>query len=132
MPKLVINPGTKDSRVFDLAPGVYRVGRSAGNEIRIADPSISNSHAQVLVRGSEVAIRDAGSTNGTFINGVPVKQAALQPGQALRLGWVEMTIMADAVATAATLVAGMPIPHPIAAEALEAARKRRLGDHPHL
>jgi predicted component of type VI protein secretion system len=128
MPKLVVNPGTKQARVIELTPGVYRIGRSAGNDIRIEDPSISGTHAQLLVRGSKVAIRDAGSTNGTFINGMPVKQGEIQPGQILRLGWVEMTVMGEPVAT--TLVAGIPIPHPIAAEALEAARRRRLGEKP--
>jgi predicted component of type VI protein secretion system len=128
MPKLVVNPGTKQARVIELTPGVYSVGRSAGSDIRIEDPSLSTTHARILVQGGKVVIRDAGSTNGTFINGAPVKQGEIQPGQSLRLGWVEMTLMREPVA--ATLVAGIPIPHPIAAEALEAARRRRFGNGP--
>jgi pSer/pThr/pTyr-binding forkhead associated (FHA) protein len=128
MPKLVVNPGTKQARVIELTPGVYNVGRSAGNDIRIEDPSVSTTHARILVQAGKVVIRDAGSTNGTFINGAPVKQGEIQPGQSLRLGWVEMTLMREP--TAATLVAGIPIPNPIAAEALEAARRRRFGGNP--
>lgn len=128
MPKLVVNPGTKEAKVIELAPGVYRVGRSAGNDIRIEDPSISTIHAQILVKGEMVVIRDAGSTNGTFINNIPVKQGEILSGQSLRLGWVEMMLMGKPAA--ATLVAGIPIPNPIAAEALEIARRRKFGGNP--
>ncbi len=128
MPKLVVNPGTKEAKVIELMPGVYRVGRSAGNDIRIEDPSISTIHAEILVKGGMVVIRDAGSTNGTFINGMPVKQGEIQSGQSLRLGWVEMTLMREPVA--ARKVAGISIPNPIAAEALESARRRKFGGNP--
>ena len=128
MPKLVVNPGTSLAREFDLKPGVYKVGRAAGNEIRIADASLSGSHAEILVQGGVIIIKDLGSTNGVFINGSPVKYGELRPGQSLRLGWVDMMLVREPAAK--RMVAGIPVPNEIAAEALEAARLRRLGHKP--
>jgi pSer/pThr/pTyr-binding forkhead associated (FHA) protein len=128
MPKLVVNPGTSLAREFDLKPGIYRVGRAAGNEIRVADASLSVSHAEIQVQGGMIIIRDLGSTNGVFINGSPVKYGELRPGQSLRLGWVDMTLVGEPVVN--RMVAGIPVPNEIAAEALEAARLRRLGHKP--
>ena len=128
MPKLVVNPGTSLAREFELKPGVYRVGRAAGNEIRVADASLSGSHAEILVQGGVIIVKDLGSTNGVFINGSPVKYGELRPGQSLRLGWVDMMLVRDPVVQ--KMVAGIPVPNEIAAEALEAARLRRLGHKP--
>ncbi len=128
MPKLVVNPGTSLAREFELKPGVYRIGRAAANEIRVADASLSGSHAELLVQAGIITIKDLGSTNGVFINGSPVKYGELRPGQSLRLGWVDMMLVGEPVVK--TMVAGIPVPNQIAAEALEAARLRRLGHKP--
>jgi pSer/pThr/pTyr-binding forkhead associated (FHA) protein len=128
MPKLVVNPGTSLAREFELKPGVYRVGRAAGNEIRIADPSMSGSHAEILIQGGAIMIKDLGSTNGTFINGSPVKYGELRPGKLLRLGWVDMIVVGEPAAK--RMVEGIPVPNEIAADALEAARRRRMGQNP--
>ena len=128
MPKLVVNPGTSLAREFELKPGVYRVGRAAGNDIRIQDASMSGSHAEILVQAGVIMIKDLGSTNGIFINGSPVKYGELRPGQSLRLGWVDMMLVGEP--STMKMVAGIPVPNAIAAEALEAARQRRLGHKP--
>jgi predicted component of type VI protein secretion system len=128
MPKLVVNPGTSLAREFELKPGVYRVGRAAGNDIRIPDASMSGSHAEILVQGGVIMIKDLGSTNGIFINGSPVKYGELRPGQSLRLGWVDMMLVGEPAAK--RMVEGIPVPNAIAAEALEAARQRRMGQKP--
>ncbi|HXC97838.1 MAG TPA: FHA domain-containing protein [Verrucomicrobiae bacterium] len=128
MPKLVVNPGTSLAREFDLKPGVYRVGRAVGNDIRIQDASMSGSHAEIMVQGGIIMIKDLGSTNGIFINGSPVKYGELRPGQSLRLGWVDMILVGEPAAK--KMVEGIPVPNEIAAEALEAARRRRMGQKP--
>ena len=129
MPKLIVNPGTSQAREFDLQPGTYLVGRAADSDIRIADASaLSANHAQIVVTGGVVVIKDLGSTNGTFINNKPIRQGELRSGQTLRLGWVDMALVREAAVS--TMVAGIPVPNEIAAEALEAARRRRLGQNP--
>jgi len=52
----------------------------------------------VLLRGSEVVVRDLNSTNGTYINGEKVTEKVMKPGQILRLGQVELRLDTDAPA----------------------------------
>ena len=49
-----------------------------------------------------MVLRDPGSTNGSFVDGVRVQNAVLQSGQPFRLGSVPMIFYADGVATART------------------------------
>lgn len=83
------------------SPGhLVTVGRSSRNDIVIPDPSISRLHAYLKpLDGERLAIQDAGSTNGTTLNGssIPAKHcgppADLKSGDNLRLGQVELTVL---------------------------------------
>jgi pSer/pThr/pTyr-binding forkhead associated (FHA) protein len=122
MPKLVVNASSAVSREFPLGPGANYAGRGYKNDIKIEDPSVSNAHAQIIVEQGRVIIKDLGSMNGTFINGAPVQEAELHAGESLRLGAVELVFQDDKPEP--ELVEGVPVPNPIAAEALRAARER--------
>jgi len=52
-----------------LADGRYVVGRDPGCNIVVKSPEVSGRHAELIVRGSDVSIRDLGSRNGTFVGG---------------------------------------------------------------
>lgn len=101
MPKLIINPGTPQAKEYWLRPGDNFVGREFANDLQISDPSVSASHAQIIVNGPAVHVKDLGSTNGTFVNREPVAEAPLQPGQLLRFGGVETMLVDDTSAPAA-------------------------------
>ena len=92
MAKLVILNQGMTGRTFDLNVERTTVGRVEENTFQIADPSVSSRHAEILLRGSEVLIRDLNSTNGTFLNGEKISEAVLKPGQTLRFGQVELKI----------------------------------------
>jgi pSer/pThr/pTyr-binding forkhead associated (FHA) protein len=92
MAKLVILNQGMAGRTFDLNVERTSVGRIEENTFQIADPSVSSRHAEILLRGEEVIIRDIGSTNGTFINNEKVTEQVLKPGQTLRFGQVELKI----------------------------------------
>ena len=108
MAKLIIHSGTPQAREFELKPGANRIGRGEANDCQIADPSVSTHHAQVIVEGASVRIKDLNSTNGTFVNQTQVSEGILQPGQPLRLGGVEIVFQADVPAGAPT-VAPTPV-----------------------
>jgi hypothetical protein len=95
MPRLIINPRTPQAREIQLKPGDNYLGRGFANDFKVEDPSVSGSHCQIVVSGRSVLVKDLGSTNGTFINRSPIKESALQPGQILKLGGVEMLFEED-------------------------------------
>jgi hypothetical protein len=76
----------------ELNWGVTRIGRADDNDVKLNHPSISAHHCQIELGLDFLLVRDLGSTNGTFIEGQPVREARLEPGQSLRLGDVEAVI----------------------------------------
>jgi len=92
MAKLVILNQGMTGRIFDLNVERTTVGRVEDNTFQIADGSVSSHHAEILLQGSDIVIRDLNSTNGTFINGEKITETVLKPGQTLRLGQVELKI----------------------------------------
>ena len=50
------------------------------------DPNVSRRHAEIRRRGSDVVVVDLGSTNGTRVNGVRVKEQLLNDGDEIEVG----------------------------------------------
>ena len=92
MAKLVILNQGMTGRTFELNIERTTVGRVEDNTFQIADASVSSHHAEIFLRGTDLLIRDLGSTNGTFINNEKISEAVLQAGQTLRFGQVELKI----------------------------------------
>lgn len=53
------------------------VGRDASADIQVDDRGMSRNHFEILWDGQKAGIRDLGSTNGTKVNGVQVREAAI-------------------------------------------------------
>jgi hypothetical protein len=90
MARLVILTEGMTGRALELGAKRATIGRTADNAFQIFEPSISTHHCEVLLRGNDVAVKDLGSTNGTYIAGAKIAQGILKPGQHLRLGDVEL------------------------------------------
>jgi len=92
MARLVLLSEGFAGRTYELKVDKTTVGRVSDNTFEIPESSVSSHHAEILLRGNDVIIRDLDSTNGTFINGEKVTEAVLKPGQILKLGTVEMRL----------------------------------------
>jgi hypothetical protein len=83
-----------------LTPPGLVIGRGSDADLRINDPGISRSHAQIRVTGSEpslqVDIVDLGSTNGIMVNGQKVRHAVLGEGSRIEIGSTRMLVHAPA------------------------------------
>ena len=112
MAKLVIQSAEQKGRSYELKVDKTTVGRVDDNTFQIADASVSSHHCEILLRGTDVVIKDLNSTNGTFINEEKISESVLKPGQKLRLGQIELSLeTADAPATTTTAApAGAPAP----------------------
>jgi hypothetical protein len=78
--------------VFSL-DAVTALGRDVNNSIVIDDPFVSAEHAVLTFRGRTWYVEDAGSTNGTFVNGAPVEGATpLGFGDEIQVGQVRLRL----------------------------------------
>lgn len=77
-----LNTGKKHS-IFNLP---YRIGRMEGNNLVIDDLTVSRFHAEIYKEGKHFYIRDLESTNGTLVNGKPIKVRKLKEGDIITIG----------------------------------------------
>jgi predicted component of type VI protein secretion system len=69
------------------------IGRSAQASVQLPDPEVSRKHCLLEQREGELVIRDAGSTNGTFVNGLRVGEAVLVSGDRVSLGQTRFCVL---------------------------------------
>jgi pSer/pThr/pTyr-binding forkhead associated (FHA) protein len=80
------------------------IGRGAGSDVRLPDPSVSHRHATLHAQGAEFVVVDEGSTNGTFVGDVrvaPRTSRIVRSGDMVRIGrlWLELRVEPGAVVT---------------------------------
>ncbi len=81
-------PGTS----FNLSPQTT-IGRGPTNTIQLTDNFISAEHTRLMYRGGVWYVQDAGSTNGTFLNGQPARDAlAAKVGDVVQVGFIRFKL----------------------------------------
>src|SRR5207237_3247567 len=129
MAKLVVLSAGMTGRTHELKVDKTTIGRVDDNTFQIPEPSVSSHHCEVLLRGSDVVIRDLNSTNGTFINGEKVAESVLKPGQVLKLGQIEMRLETEGMAPMPLPAPSAATPPPSAATAAASAAAAKKMDH---
>lgn len=93
MAKLVVLSEGFTGQSYELKVDKTTVGRVEDNTFQIPHPSVSSHHCEILLKGSDIAVKDLNSTNGTFINNNQITgEAMVKPGQILRLGQIEIRL----------------------------------------
>lgn len=67
-----------------------QIGRSRQNDLVLNHPHVSRNHVTLELRGRNVHLRDLGSSNGTFVNGLRVKDADLRANDLIGIGPYEI------------------------------------------
>lgn len=111
-PALVVVGGPVAGGIYPFDGRAAVVGRSPDCDVVIEDPTLSQRHVELRRQpDGTIAVTDLGSRNGTWIDGVLVRQATtVPPGTLLRLG-----------ATHARIVTGLPDDRPLAVDPLHRA-----------
>ena len=83
-----ILPGTR----FDLSPQTT-IGRGPTNTIQLVDNFISGEHTRLWFRNGLWYVQDAGSTNGTYVNNQPAREAlAARFGDIIQVGFIRFKL----------------------------------------
>jgi hypothetical protein len=101
-PRLVVtSQGHLQGRQVLLTGDVLMIGRAEDNHLRLDDPYVSRHHALVRATGNVVLVEDNGSSGGVYVNGRRIdRPTSLQPGDVVRLGRLDLQLLADQAAAA--------------------------------
>src|SRR5581483_11393591 len=83
---LTILAGPEQGQVFKIARPSTTMGRSNTCEVVITDPLVSRQHCQIMLGMGGINLRDLGSTNGTFLNGVRITESAIRNQDVISIG----------------------------------------------
>jgi FHA domain-containing protein len=83
--------GLRAGSAYDLSDGAL-LGRGDSADIRLQDTFASSAHARLVPQGEVIVLEDLGSTNGTYLNGEPLRgPQPLHVGDSIRIGDSEFT-----------------------------------------
>jgi two-component system, cell cycle response regulator len=86
-PCLIVLRGSAVGQVFKVDRASITIGRADDSEVYLNDDGVSRQHAQLIRYSNEVMVlKDLESTNGTYINGQPIKAKALADGDRIQIG----------------------------------------------
>jgi hypothetical protein len=83
---LLVETDGAPSVEFDLGAPLISIGRASDNDVIVDDPLVSRHHCQLKLQHGAYGLTDLGSRNGSYVNGQPVSQIALGPGDRIRIG----------------------------------------------
>lgn len=96
MPKLILSMDGLVLKEIVLNKGRTSIGRKPNNDIQIDNLAISGQHAVITCILEDAFLEDQNSTNGTYVNGQPIKKHVLQNNDVVELGKYRLKFLADA------------------------------------
>jgi predicted component of type VI protein secretion system len=102
MAKLILSLDGMVLREYPLTKERTTIGRKPHNDIVIDNLAVSGEHAMIMTILNDSFLEDLGSTNGTLVNGQPVKKHFLQNNDVIELGKYKLKYMAEGAQPAAS------------------------------
>ena len=102
MAKLILSLDGMVIREYPLTKERTTLGRKPHNDIVIDNLAISGEHAMIMTILNDSFLEDLGSTNGTLVNGQPIKKHFLQNNDVVELGKYKLKYVTEAVAAQAS------------------------------
>jgi pSer/pThr/pTyr-binding forkhead associated (FHA) protein len=94
---LVVRRGPNVGARFLLDSDVTTAGRHPDADIFLDDVTVSRKHAEFLRHGTTFSVKDLGSLNGTYFDGVRIDEALLADGAEVQVGKFRLTFYASRV-----------------------------------
>lgn len=98
MPKMIVSIDGVVIKEVQLTKERTTLGRRPYNDVVIDNLAVSGEHAALQMTGSEVALEDLNSTNGTYVNGKAIKKQVLQNGDTIEVGKYKIKFVSEAEA----------------------------------
>jgi hypothetical protein len=96
MAKLILSVDGQVLKEYTLSKERTLIGRKPHNDIQIDNLAVSGEHAAIITILNDSFIEDLGSTNGTMVNGKPVKKHFLQANDVIEIGKHKLKYFNDA------------------------------------
>jgi len=90
--ELSVIDGPDRGRRLRVAEPLVHVGTAPGSQLQLTDPTVSRLHCEVQLGPEGVRIVDSGSTNGTFVDGVRLRDGFLANGASMRVGTTTLRV----------------------------------------
>jgi DNA-binding NtrC family response regulator len=84
--ELTVVVGADKGRECGFAGRNVLVGSRKGCQLFLTDSTVSRNHCELTLHAGSALLRDLDSSNGTFINGVRIREAYLEPGDTVTVG----------------------------------------------
>lgn len=94
-PQLVVTRGANAGSKYALDQRVTRIGRHPNSDIFLDDVTVSRDHAEVTTTTDGIVVRDLGSLNGTYLNGLLVEEARLTEGDSIQIGKYKLLLAVE-------------------------------------
>ena len=101
MAKLILSMDGLVLKEISLSKERTSIGRKPHNDIQIDNLAVSGEHAVIVTILNDSFLEDLGSTNGTLVNGAPIKKHFLQPNDVIELGKYKLKYINEAPKAAA-------------------------------
>src|SRR5262249_45734388 len=96
MAKLILSMDGLVLKEIPLTKERTTIGRKPHNDIQIDNLAVSGEHAVIVTILNDSFLEDLGSTNGTVVNGNPIKKHFLQNNDVIELGKYKLKFMGEA------------------------------------
>ena len=96
MAKLILSMDGLVLKEISLTKERTTIGRKPHNDIQIDNLAVSGEHAVIVTILNDSFLEDLGSTNGTLVNGQPIKKHFLQPNDVIELGKYKLKYINEA------------------------------------
>ena len=107
--ELEVEAGPERGRRYSVEQAGARIGRDPSNDFVVNDPSLSRFHCRIYLAGDgQARVADLGSTNTTEVNGAPINDVALLPGDRIVIGDTTLRVMGAAPRAAAVITSDAP------------------------
>jgi pSer/pThr/pTyr-binding forkhead associated (FHA) protein len=98
MAKVILSLEGSVIREVSLDKERVTIGRKPQNDIQIENLAVSSEHARIVTILNDSFLEDLGSTNGTLVNGNPIKKHILQNNDVIEIGKYTLKFISDAPA----------------------------------